>query len=90
MNASAVQVIEALGGTAAVARIFGIAMPSVTAWKDAGIPPARMMFLRHARKKALACIDLQAATAQKSRSGRPCVPQELEQPSTSTKEVSHE
>jgi hypothetical protein len=88
MNAPAVQVIEALGGTAAVARIFKIAMPSVTAWKEVGIPPARMMFLRLAHKKALARIDLQAATAQKPRSlGRTHGTQELALPSTSTKEV---
>lgn len=71
MNKSAIQVIDALGGTAAVARIFEIAMPSVTAWKDDGIPRARMMFLRVAHKKALAEIDLAAATAKpkKSHSG---------------------
>lgn len=85
MNAPAVQVIEALGGTAAVARIFKIAMPSVTAWKEVGIPPARMMFLRLAHKKALARIDLQAATAQRSRQGA----EALAQQSTSAKEVSH-
>lgn len=65
MNTSAVQVIDALGGTAAVARLFEIAMPSVSDWKKDGIPPARMMFLRLARKKALARIDLDAATAEK-------------------------
>ena len=85
MNAPAVQVIEALGGTAAVARIFKIAMLSVTAWKEVGIPPARMMYLRLAHKKALARIDLQAATAQRSRQGSDA----LAQPSTSAKEVSH-
>jgi hypothetical protein len=68
MNTSAVQVIDALGGTAAVARIFEIAMPSVTAWKETGIPHARMMFLRIAHKKALAGCDLSAATAKASRS----------------------
>lgn len=63
MNVSATQVIEALGGTAAVARLFGVAMPSVSAWKERGIPRPRMMFLCVAHKKKLAGIDLKAATA---------------------------
>lgn len=67
MNTSAIQVIDALGGTAAVARIFEVSMPSVSAWKEDGIPPARMMFLRLAHKKTLVDIDLFAATAKTSR-----------------------
>lgn len=67
MNTSAIQVIDALGGTAAVARIFQVSMPSVSAWKEDGIPPARMMFLRLAHKKMLVDIDLIAATAKTSR-----------------------
>jgi hypothetical protein len=63
MNISATQVIEALGGTAAVARLFDVAMPSVSAWKERGIPRPRMMFLSVAHKKKLAGIDLTAATA---------------------------
>lgn len=71
MNVSATQVIEALGGTAAVARLFGVAMPSVSAWKERGIPRPRMMFLSVARKKELAGIDLRAATALASKSQMP-------------------
>lgn len=63
MNSHATQVIDALGGTAAVARIFDARMPSISNWKRGGIPPARMMFLQIAHKKALAGIDLKAATA---------------------------
>ncbi len=72
MNTSAIQVIDALGGTAAVARIFEIAMPSVSAWKEEGIPPARMMFLRVAHKKALAGVDLCAATASAKGRAKHC------------------
>lgn len=79
MNTSAIQVIDALGGTAAVARIFEIAMPSVTAWKEDGIPRARMMFLRVAYKKTLAEIDLVAATANPKKS-----------PSATPQEASHD
>lgn len=44
-----------------MARIFGVAMPSVSDWKKDGIPSARMMYLQATRKKALAGIDLNAA-----------------------------
>jgi len=63
MNIHATNVIEALGGTAEVARIFNISMPSVSAWKKEGIPDARVMYLRVAKKKELAGIDLTLATA---------------------------
>ncbi len=63
MNSHATQLIDALGGTAAVARIFDARMPSISNWKRDGIPPARMMFLQVAYKNALAGIDLKAATA---------------------------
>lgn len=39
------EIINALGGTCAVARIFGIKAPSVSDWKELGIPRARMMYL---------------------------------------------
>lgn len=63
MNESATKVIDALGGTAAVARIFGVRPPSVSDWKREGIPSARVMFLRVAHRKTLAGLDLTAATA---------------------------
>lgn len=44
-NISANDVIERLGGTYAVAKIFGIAPPSVSEWKRNGIPAARRMYL---------------------------------------------
>ncbi len=81
MNVYATQVIEVLGGTAAVARLFDVAMSSVSAWKERGIPRSRVMFLSVAHKKKLAGIDLTAATA---RIGKPQVA-----PST-TQEVIHD
>ncbi len=39
------KIIDHLGGTAAVARIFDIAQPSVTKWRTEGIPKARLMYL---------------------------------------------
>lgn len=68
MNVNATKVIDALGGTAEVARLCDVRMPSVSDWKRDGIPHARMMFLREARKDELADIDLEAATA--ARRGR--------------------
>lgn len=70
-NEAAVKVIEALGGTAAVARIFGLEMPSVSDWKKDGIPGARMMFLRVAKAKQLRGIDLAAATSAGTKKRRP-------------------
>jgi len=74
MNCQATKVIDALGGTAAVARLFEVAMPSVSEWKKDGIPPARMMLLRATKRKKLAGIDLAQATAPRR---------------AATKEVSH-
>ena len=76
MNRHATQVIDALGGTAAVARLFDARMPSISNWKRDGIPPARMMFLQLAHKKALAGIDLKAATAPRRISSNHTAPQE--------------
>lgn len=63
MNTNAAKIIDALGGTAEVARLFGVRMPSVSRWRMAGIPPARMMFLKAVHSAALEGIDLNAATA---------------------------
>lgn len=76
MNRHATQVIDALGGTAAVARLFDARMPSISNWKRDGIPPARMMFLQLAHKKALAGIDLKAATAPRRTPSNHTAPQE--------------
>lgn len=63
MNQHATQIIEALGDTAEVARLFGVRMPSVSDWKKHGIPRARMMYLKVAKQQALEGIDIDAATA---------------------------
>lgn len=63
MNTQATQIIERLGDTAEVARMFQIRMPSVSDWKITGIPKARMMYLQLAHPKALKGIDIKAATA---------------------------
>jgi hypothetical protein len=63
MNTHATKIIEALGDTAEVARLFDVRMPSVSEWKKTGIPKARMMYLKVAHPGALDGVDLEAATA---------------------------
>ena len=43
------EIIDKLGGTAEVARLCEVQMPSVSEWKTNGIPKARLMFLRAVR-----------------------------------------
>lgn len=43
------QIIDALGGTSAVAKLCEIKDSSVSEWRTNGIPKARLMFLRLAR-----------------------------------------
>lgn len=72
MNPHAIQVIDALGGTAATARTFKLSMPSVSDWKKNGIPEARMMFLRATRLQELQGIDLDAATSPRCAADKDC------------------
>jgi hypothetical protein len=45
-------VIQSLGGVSAVARMCGIKQPSVSGWKQHGIPQAREQYLRLLRPDA--------------------------------------
>lgn len=47
MNAN--DIIDALGGTAAVARMCEVRQPSVSEWRVRGIPKARLMYLKAVR-----------------------------------------
>lgn len=40
------EIIDRLGGTTAVARMFEIEPPSVSEWRTEGIPKARLMYLK--------------------------------------------
>jgi hypothetical protein len=42
-------IIDQLGGTSAVARLCEVTKASVSQWRSAGIPKARLMFLKLAR-----------------------------------------
>lgn len=46
MNNNASKIIDALGGTFAVAKLCQIKPPSVSEWRRSGIPSAREMFLK--------------------------------------------
>lgn len=48
------EIIDALGGTAAVARLCDVKQPSVSDWRKTGIPRARRMFLQLAHPEAFA------------------------------------
>ena len=63
-NTEAIKVIDALGGVAEVARLFDISMPSVSEWKNSGIPKARLMYIELAKADKLHGIDMLAAQSQ--------------------------
>jgi len=49
MNAEANRVIDALGGTGAVARMCEVNDSAVSQWRKDGIPRSRLMYLRAVR-----------------------------------------
>ena len=55
MNAN--KVIDALGGTAAVARLCNVRSPSVSEWRRTGIPAARVQYLQLAVPRAFDDAD---------------------------------
>lgn len=65
-NHFACAVIEKIGGTAAMARLCDVKMPSVSEWKTTGIPSARLQFLRLARPDVFAAIELELAEAKEA------------------------
>lgn len=53
------KIIDELGGTSAVAELCQCKPPSVSEWRHAGIPPARLMYLQAIRPDVFAkvCAD---------------------------------
>lgn len=43
------EIIDAIGGTSATARLCHVSPAAVTPWRKKGIPKARLMFLKLAR-----------------------------------------
>lgn len=56
------EIIDALGGTFEVARLCEVQPPSVSEWRKAGVPKARLMFLRLARPEVFAAEDFDDIT----------------------------
>lgn len=51
------KIIDALGGTAEVARLCEITKPSVSGWRKTGIPRARILYLRAVRPDVFASAE---------------------------------
>ena len=64
------KIIDALGGTAEVARLCRVRMPSVSEWRKTGIPDARRMYLEAIRpdvfdeKQPLPSAELSSAATE--------------------------
>jgi hypothetical protein len=56
------KIIDALGGTAATAKLFEVKSPSVSCWRKKGIPKARLLHLRLLRPD-LFSIDVGSGNA---------------------------
>ncbi|WP_025041006.1 hypothetical protein [Nitrosospira briensis] len=57
------QIIDALGGTNAVARLFNIKPPSVSGWREDGIPDARLMYIKVAHPEVFSTPNQTKAEA---------------------------
>lgn len=57
-------IIDALGGTAVVARLCKVKDPSVSDWRKAGIPAARRMYLETIKPEAFCTPKATPAPAQ--------------------------
>ena len=61
MEENSSQIIDALGGTGAVAKLCEVTKGAVSQWRENGIPPARLMFIRLARPDVFPQNDGQKA-----------------------------
>lgn len=59
MNAN--QIIDALGGTNAVARLCECQPASVSGWRKDGIPKPRMLYLKAVRPEVFAKLSAESA-----------------------------
>ena len=63
MDTPASKLIDALGGTSAVARMIETPISTVHSWRRNGIPPARLSHLRLAFKDARPEVDFDQLAA---------------------------
>lgn len=54
------KLIDMLGGTVEVARLCQVSSQAVSKWRNEGIPHARLMYLRLARKDVFEQFDAEA------------------------------
>jgi len=59
------ELIDALGGTAAVARLCCVSPQAVSKWRNSGIPPARLMYLQLAYRDVCSEFGIQKPVATK-------------------------
>lgn len=57
------KLIDRLGGTVEVARLCQVSSQAVSKWRNDGIPPARIMYLRLAKKDVFAEFEKVGETA---------------------------
>lgn len=50
-----IEIIDALGGTSAVAKLCEITPQAVSQWKDKGIPKTQQLYLKAVRPDAFKC-----------------------------------
>lgn len=62
MNKKSNEIIDSLGGTVEVSRMFNVTKGAVSQWRENGIPEARLMYLKLARPD----LFEPAATEQKA------------------------
>lgn len=58
------RIIDALGGTNAVARLCECTPASVSGWRKDGIPKPRLMYLRAVRPEAFSAVEETLVTAE--------------------------
>lgn len=69
MDELANYIIDELGGTRKVARLFDIAEASVSGWRKSGVPKSRMMYIKLAYPQLLSNMQPVADTLESSLDG---------------------
>jgi|JI10StandDraft_1071094.scaffolds.fasta_scaffold2989331_1 hypothetical protein len=65
-TASPSEIIDALGGTSAVAELCEVKPPSVSEWRTNGIPKARIQFLRLAKPEVFKALGISEVQPQQA------------------------
>lgn len=57
MDTTSTEIIDAIGGTTAVAQLCEVTAGAVSQWRISGIPKARLMFLRLIRPEVFKTLE---------------------------------